>query len=298
MKGGNLDKDKGGSGLSKEQTLKNGTDKNQKTTSVRRASLVFERKEGEGLVGNGDTIPQCANLLQAMELNGFGDEEENKSIDGDEESMMLLPEEWVYSETSVLTGRSLSQDREGLLEELKGEKDMDKEKDPKVGAKKKDQKEKKENWGPVVVERRCQRYADDNRTILEKAQEAKRKWNEEDPKGKTKQKPLHINSADLIYTVVIIGLTSKDGNPIGDETVRKIVVVEEQRYETAIKNYKADTCNPPVDTEEVAESSREQGFASGVSGGNTDSSQLQEGKINAVAGRGRRNTRNRNNKKL
>jgi hypothetical protein len=116
---------------------------------------------------------------------------------------------------------------------------------------------------------------------LEKAQEAKRKWNEEDPKGKTKQKPLHINSADLISTVV-----------------RKIVVVEEQRYETAIKNCKADTCNPPVDTEEVAESSREQGFASGVSGGNTDSSQLQEGKINAVAGRGRRNTRNRNNKKL
>jgi hypothetical protein len=175
---------------------------------------------------------------------------------------------------------------------------MDKEKDPKVGAKEKDQKERKETWGPVVVERRSQRYADDNRTILEKAQEAKRKWNEEDPKGKTKQKPLHINSADLISTAAVIGLTSKDGNPVGDETVRKIVVVEEQKYETAIKNCNADSCNPPVDTEDVAESNREQGFASGVSGGNNDSSQLQEGKLNLVAGRGRRNTRNRNNKKL
>jgi hypothetical protein len=105
-RGKNLDKDKGGNGLSKEQTPKTGTDKNQKTPLVRRARLVFERKEGEVLVGNGNTIPQCANLLQAIELNGFGDEEENKSIDGDEESMMLLPEEWVYSETSLLTGKS------------------------------------------------------------------------------------------------------------------------------------------------------------------------------------------------
>jgi hypothetical protein len=63
----------------------------KKTSSIRRVKLLFERKWEEGLVGHGDTIPQCANLLQAIELNGYGDEEETKSAEGDDDSMMLLP---------------------------------------------------------------------------------------------------------------------------------------------------------------------------------------------------------------
>jgi hypothetical protein len=149
-----------------------------------------------------------------------------------------------------------------------------------------------------VLERRSQRHADDSGTILEKAQEAKRKWNEEDPKDKTKQQPMHINSVDLVSTSSAIGLTSKDRNPVEDKVIRKIVIEEEQKYEAAIKNCTADSYNPPVDTEGVAESNRGQGIASDTSRCNIDISQIQEDKIDMVAGRGRRNTRNRNKKMI
>jgi hypothetical protein len=121
---------------------------------------------------------------------------------------------------------------------------MDKEEGPKAEAQEKIQKEKKKSWGPVVLERRSQRHADDSGTILEKAQEAKRKWNEEDPKDKTKQQPMHINSVDLVSTSSAIGLTSKDRNPVEDKVIRKIVIEEEQKYEAAIKNCTADSYNP------------------------------------------------------
>jgi hypothetical protein len=42
-------------------------------------------------------------------------------------------------------------------------------------------KAREKQWGPIVAERRSKRHVEDGRTMLEKSQDAKRKWNEAIP---------------------------------------------------------------------------------------------------------------------
>jgi hypothetical protein len=65
--------------------------------SVRRALWLFDEKRKEGLLEEGHGIPNCVNLLQAMELNEPEEDGEAQSRDENEDELMLLPEEWTYS---------------------------------------------------------------------------------------------------------------------------------------------------------------------------------------------------------
>jgi hypothetical protein len=98
---------------------------------------------------------------------------------------------------------------------------------PRDGAKTQDQSEKKQ-WGPIVVERRSKRFAEDGRIIAEKAQEIKRKWNETTATGKPTHKSSCINVNDLRSTASVIGLVGRDGNPISSDLIEKIANLEAQ----------------------------------------------------------------------
>jgi hypothetical protein len=70
----------------------------------------------------------------------------------------------------------------------------------------------KQQWGPVIPIRRSSRNLDTGKTMLDKAQEAKRKWNLEDktsnlPKSSSLSKPI------LLSIAKDIGLELGDGNP-------------------------------------------------------------------------------------
>jgi hypothetical protein len=71
----------------------------------------------------------------------------------------------------------------------------------------------KNNWGPIEVERIRKRGSNDGRTILEKAQDIKRKWCEGEDKG-IKPKTLSVSCSELIHTANVVGISRKDGSPV------------------------------------------------------------------------------------
>jgi hypothetical protein len=97
-------------------------------------------------------------------------------------------------------------------------------------------------WGPVIVERRSKRYVEDGRTILEKAQEVKRKWLDVAAGGKTKQKPIHVNFNDLSSSASVIGIVDKDGYPVSDRVIREIEELESRRSKTYSDGCEHDFC--------------------------------------------------------
>ena len=94
-----------------------------------------------------------------------------------------------------------------------------------VGKKKRVEKKK---YGPIEVERRSTRGNNDGRSVLEKAQEIKRKWYEGDAKG---TKPTHtsISSSDLSNVANAIGIYNKDGSPVRETHVTQIELEEKSR---------------------------------------------------------------------
>jgi hypothetical protein len=77
------------------------------------------------------------------------------------------------------------------------------------------QKGKKGNkqiqWGPVIPLRRSARHAEDGRIMMEKAQEAKRKWNLDDKTGN--KKPTNLSKNHLLSIAKEISLVGMDENP-------------------------------------------------------------------------------------
>jgi hypothetical protein len=137
-------------------------------------------------------IPNCINLLQAMEIDERDEVEQNKSeAAGEESEMMGLLEEWIYTqleETSLSEANSKtvaeSMD-EGVAgsekdtTELQGTQGVDQMQDSK-------NKASKNQWGPVIPTRRSERTAADTRPMLTRAQETKRKWEQGLQKGNKK----------------------------------------------------------------------------------------------------------------
>jgi hypothetical protein len=189
----------------------------------------------------GDQIQtmECANLLGAMEL----DEEEAvaeeidlpvESMVQDDEESSQLPEEWVFDLTEqrkefqvglsesglnplVGDGRGkatplVHKDTEGGREEpiynISSDEDSNKETQLKKLQKGK-KGGKKQQWGPIMPVRRSSRNMDNGRTMLEKAQETKRKWNLDDNSGNSSK----ISKPLLISVAKDIGLDIGDGDP-------------------------------------------------------------------------------------
>lgn len=79
-------------------------------------------------------------------------------------------------------------------------------------------KKGKKVWGPDIPTRRSKRGTDDGRTMLEKAQDLKRKHALE-VKGGMKQTSKPISIKDSLITIAAeFGIISKDGNPFYDST--------------------------------------------------------------------------------
>jgi hypothetical protein len=190
---------------------------------VKRTLWAFDEKVEEGYVEEGPGIPNCANLLRAMELSDEEEETEPQGFDGIVKEMLYLPEEWVYNESGVtsledsnFTADDQAKKNDPLASDAQSEKYdlLADTADPKTEEDR--QVNKKKEWGPIVVQRRSKRDLGGEKTILEKAQDIKRKWNEVPLKGMTKQTPLHITSDDLSRMAFVTGLVNRDGNPVDD----------------------------------------------------------------------------------
>jgi hypothetical protein len=183
----------------------------------------------DGMTEGGLTLPQCVNLLKAMELSDSEEENECQTRE-DREDMMTLPEEWVYSEQSMFSGVDSSQEQESLVNVGdKEERRADGTDANTVREEVNDKQKRNGRWGPVVVERRSQRLGKDPRTMMEKAQEAKRKWNEEAPTGKNKHLPVHIIADEFKNVATAIGTIEKDGNPVSDRIAKDLAEKEKNK---------------------------------------------------------------------
>jgi len=194
------------------------------------------------MVKTGVSDRQHASLLKAMELDENEDEEDEivVTMTQDEEGTIQLPEEWIYDlalnrkgsleESSKTYSMVLDQGKFSTSEEggtnskanaVPSEEEElisftqpnteDIERQKADGYLKKGRKvSKKHKWGLVVPLRRSSRNVDDGRTMMDKAQEAKRKWNLEDRTG---NKSSRVSKSTLLSVAKDIGLDVGDGNP-------------------------------------------------------------------------------------
>jgi len=184
---------------------------------------------------------ECAKLLNAMEL----DDEQDMADEGDinlnleiqqDEELCQLPEEWIFDlgrdQTESLSSKMHEEARrDGMnisLEERNGDSklaenilipsDTEEEQNYDMDTSQKDQawqgklaKGKKKmtskQWGPVIATRRSARNLDNGKTMMEKAQEAKRKWNLDTKTGMPKT---NISKSLLISVAKETGLVIKE----------------------------------------------------------------------------------------
>jgi hypothetical protein len=154
---------------------------------------------------------QCTSILKAMEMEE-SDEDEDLTRVGqgegarEDDEFSYLPKEWIKSlsqekenqgqlnltsyQTVNLSAEYISDGGEEVEDqctqpslELVEQFDADEVKQQKV------KQEKKKEWGPLLPQIRSKRFLNDDRTMLEKAQDTKRKHNLEDNQGKKTKNP-------------------------------------------------------------------------------------------------------------
>jgi hypothetical protein len=101
-------------------------------------------------------------------------------------------------------------------------------------------------WGPVIPQRRSQRNLGDDKTMLEKAQDLKRKHDLEDNKG-IKQ----ISSSSLLSVATEIGLSFEEGNPQTISMLDNMIALEVSRNNTVIDKCQHDGCSNSSSSVEV-----------------------------------------------
>lgn len=129
-------------------------------------------------------------------------------------------------------------------------------------------------WGPIKVQKRSLRNLGNDKTMLERAQELKKKANMDIPKGNLRIPA--IKTSSLISVAADIGIVGVDGNPSMSCVLDNIVSIDNDRCTAYTKVCKLSSCkdirceesgHKEVDTVDtnasIAESLGEQ---SGVSG--------------------------------
>jgi hypothetical protein len=92
------------------------------------------------------------------------------------------------------------------------------------------------HWGPVKATRRSERNEGDTRTMLTRAQEAKRKWQQEPLKGnKLITNPL-ISTNELLHSASVFGIVGQDGNPVSKEIIERVELIEKSRDDIFVEN--------------------------------------------------------------
>jgi hypothetical protein len=69
---------------------------------------------------------------------------------------------------------------------------------------------------------------EDGRSMLDKAQDIKRLWNDPKPTCISRNYTTHITATDLHTVSTAIGVVSRDGNPVSSILVNKIDSVEKK----------------------------------------------------------------------
>jgi hypothetical protein len=62
--------------------------------------------------------------------------------------------------------------------------------------------------------------------MLTRAQEVKRKWQQNPPKGNNNFTCPLISESDLLCAASILKIVGKDGNPVSEKIVEKVVTIE------------------------------------------------------------------------
>jgi hypothetical protein len=103
---------------------------------------------------------------------------------------------------------------------------------------------KKQQWGPVLPLRRSSRNLDDGNTMMDKAQEMKRKWDLGNNEGNKKSyKP--ISSDHLLSVAKDIGVVIQDGNA---GVVSAMLELDSNRSKDCDLHCKHPECCPSSDT--------------------------------------------------
>jgi hypothetical protein len=150
--------------------------KNQSKTAmmIDTTKKSVERMMETGEIGEVINKYVCINLLKAMELDDKEDEEEegeSQQGTGEDQEPTNLPEEWIYAITKEDTA-GVQKDKRGTSTTESNLINLPAEVNQKTKV-----------WGPIQAERRSSRLNNDDKTILEKAKNLKRKINLEDNKG-------------------------------------------------------------------------------------------------------------------
>ena len=224
----------------KEQNQSNTKSQGSKSASkggktVKRA-LTFEDTENVFKEGS----LECAKLLKAMELEE--DDEWSVALEMDhvpssqgDDDTCLLPEEWIYNLSEERKSKGRTSARESDVdpafthnkEEIQSDHtthdlpSVEEEETFNTQPRKdilekqvqqESRKSKKNQWGPIIPVRRSSRNVNVGKSMLEKAQEMKGRWNLEDKTGKTNRNP-KISKSLLISVAKDVGLDLMDGDP-------------------------------------------------------------------------------------
>jgi len=190
--------------VNKNQDQGSNKSKTKSSSLIRNLSKIFQTQECD--YEHEESAADCLNLLHAMELDDKFESEEDL---GEEEGMVLeeemvnLPEDWVFN----------LQQEGAQVQEGSGDAQVAKESrvpittDPPAPAPAKGKKARKElAWGPVMAIRRSKRNMNDDRPVMEKAQEFKKKWSPDQHKGKKLFPPKVFDKSALVCVANTVGL--------------------------------------------------------------------------------------------
>lgn len=216
------------------------------THSVRRSLNFLEDK-----TGCDDEQTKCTSLLRAMELDSSDDEEDGIQQDllsnqREDEEMLTLPKEWVDHLVSKRSEGNLegmivdSQEIESGAEELISKEDEEQQcTQPSVEevarclnqnvAEERPKKNKNQVWGPILAPRKSKRLCEDGKSMLQKAQENKKKQNLDGCQGKKSKTLCQFDSSTLSDIANVIGVVAKDGHPFNQNLLDSMIDLDQQR---------------------------------------------------------------------
>lgn len=206
----------------------------------------------------------CMNLLRAMELE---EKEENSEMEqimeaGEDNELINLPEEWVYSlsegeirdntqpPSEVNNGEEMLPEQEEQHDQ-EGDVNMLGEQGKTTIGEEGRTKRKTNKWGPIQAEKRSTRLREDGKTALEKAQNLKRKVNLEDNQGKKTYASAVLSKSEFFHIAEVVGVTvEKNNKDISGDVLAEIQELDKDRtssFSLACKNPTCSKDNKEVD---------------------------------------------------
>ncbi|TVU32565.1 hypothetical protein EJB05_24298, partial [Eragrostis curvula] len=166
---------------------------------------LFKTIEEDVIAAEKGSNIKCVNLLREMELVESDEEEmydkEETMVLGNrcdeaEMGMENLPPEWCYEDDKM---KQLQLDEKEISEQS----EMTRNKDGGAMVNKK-------LWGPVVTTRRGKRHQEDGRTVMQMAQDNKRKMNLEVPKGNKTNSFALLSKDEITDVASIVGISAPE----------------------------------------------------------------------------------------